>query len=167
MHLKRNVINGVWNLNAADLQRYFSDMAFSPGKFLIQCPANNHVNDFIHIGGFAIINFSREWSVSKYGGPITNLLDFLHAMRNVDKSHAFFLQGGNNMEKILNLIFWKRRGRFIQNNDRRILWKDFYNFHNLLICYGEPPHLRSRIDVVYAQLTDPTVTLTIHPFPIN
>lgn len=26
MHLKRNVINGVWNLNAADLQRYFSDM---------------------------------------------------------------------------------------------------------------------------------------------
>ena len=136
MNLKRDVINGIRNLEIIHLQRNFSDMALPMWEFLIQRSSHNHIDDLIHIRLLAVINFSGQSSISENCSSVANTFNFLHSVGNINKGDSLSLQGFDNVEEVVDLMVGQRRCWLVQNNDGRILRKDLYDFHDLLVCHG-------------------------------
>ena len=80
MDFKGDIVNGVGDFDAFNLQGHVANMALTSGKFFVQCTSHDHVDNLIHIGCFAVFNFTGHCTIAKNSGPVTDLFDFLHAV---------------------------------------------------------------------------------------
>ena len=104
--------------------------------------------------------------VAQHGDAVGNLVDLLHAVRDVDDADALGLQATDQFEQAKRLLVGERRGRLVQDQHRRLGAQPLGNLDHLLLGPRQPGHGAAAVDVEL-QVREHALGATDHRCPIE
>ena len=85
-------------------------------------------------------------AIAQDGKAVGQREDFIEPVRDVDTAQPSRAEIAQDPEKCLHLVFGKRRGGFVEDEDAGVLRQSLDDFDELLFTDTEPAHRRGRID---------------------
>ena len=100
---------------------------------IFQLPSDHHGDDFL-VGSniFNIFGGDRP-PVLEHGDPIADLTQLPHLMRDINNTHAAFLEAADNLKQVFHLIQIERGGRLVHDQHLCVRGQRLCDFNELLL----------------------------------
>ena len=109
--------------------------------------AHHHLHDLVD-GGLGGVHRVHVLAVAHDRDPVGDLLEFVHAVGDVDNAHARGLEPPDKGEEVFDFGGGQGGGRLIHDEDFRVVvGEGLGDFHHLLLGHGEPLDHRAGGDV--------------------
>ena len=121
-HLERNVLQFAFGTEIFDLKDKLAVLLDHPVMRFIfgQFAADHQADD---LGGRDLLTFKyrHQLAVAQYGHPVGEVVNFLHAVRDINDGNAFFLEHADDLEQPFAFGRGQRTGRLVHDHQRSLV----------------------------------------------